>query len=94
MILLSLALAAPPVEEALRAEMDRAQAGLRLDGRPAPYVVMYDVLDGRVATSFAEFGAILSEDEDRYRNLRVDVGEDVEHELRQLFSALTLGRTA
>ena len=56
MILVTLALAAPPIEAALRIEMDRARTGLTIPGRPAPYLVLYDVLDGNVTTAFAEFG--------------------------------------
>ena len=73
--LLSLALAAapPPVEVALRDEMARALTDLRLpDGAP-PYLLLYDVLDGEVVTAFAEFGATVSVDTDRYRNLRTEV---------------------
>lgn len=74
MILLAAALAAEPVvEQAIKVEMDRALAGLRIEGRPSPYVLMYDLLDGQVTTTFAEFGAVLSQSDDRYRNLRVDV---------------------
>lgn len=73
--LLSLALAAepPPVEAALRVEMARALKDLRLPEGDPPYLLLYDVLDGEVVTSFAEFGATLSVDTDHYRNLRTEV---------------------
>ena len=44
------------LESALMAELDRSRA-LHLADTPAPYAISYDVLDGSVATTFAEFGA-------------------------------------
>lgn len=73
--LLSLALAAdvPPVEAALGVEMARAMKDLRLPEGAPPYVILYDVLEGEVVTSFAEFGALVSSEKDDYRNLRTEV---------------------
>jgi TldD protein len=78
--LFSLALAAdpaadaiPPVEAAVRAELDRAMKELRLPDGDPPYLVLYDVLDGEVVTTFAEFGSTVSVDTDHYRNLRTEV---------------------
>lgn len=64
---------APALELAAVAEMERARANLRLPDAPAPYLFLYDVLDGRVATAFAENGALVSDDEEPYRNVRVEV---------------------
>lgn len=72
LILVCGALAAPAVEVAARAELERALA-LRLpDARP-PYLVIYDVLDGEVAEVFAEGGALVRRSEDDYRLLRAEV---------------------
>lgn len=65
--------AAPALELAARAEMERAQARLRLQDAPPPYLFLYDVLDGQVATAFAENGALVSDDAEPYRNARVEV---------------------
>lgn len=77
LLLVTHALASSPadratLESALKAELDRS-AGLRLTDTAGPYVVLYDVLDGDVATTFAEFGATVSDDRQPYRNLRVEV---------------------
>ncbi|MDP2305199.1 MAG: metallopeptidase TldD-related protein [Pseudomonadota bacterium] len=63
----------PPVETALAAELARSMSGLRLPDAPAPFLVAYDVLDGRVVDAFAEQGALVSTGADPYRNLRVEV---------------------
>lgn len=60
------------IEAALTAELARSK-DLRLADTPGPYAVLYDVLDGEVATTFAEFGATVSDDRQPYRNLRVEV---------------------
>lgn len=65
--------AAPAVEGALSAELTRGMAQLRLPDSPPPYLIQYDVLDGEVASVFAELGATVSDSRERYRNLRVDV---------------------
>lgn len=64
---------APPVEQALTTELGRAMAGLRLPDAPPPYLLQYDLLDGHVATVFAEFGAVVSEETEPYRSLRTEV---------------------
>ncbi len=60
------------LESALSTELDRAR-GLHLADTPGPYVVVYDLLDGTVATTFAEFGATVSDDREDHRQLRVEV---------------------
>ena len=74
----SVAYAAPPaappaIEAALTIELDRAMKGLRLPDSATPYLIQYDVLDGDVASYFAELGAVVSEDVQHYRNLRAEV---------------------
>lgn len=66
-------LAAAPIEDALKIELDRAMSGLRLADAPAPYFVSYDLLQGQVTTVFTEFGATVEESQEPYRNLRVEV---------------------
>ncbi|MES2643762.1 MAG: metallopeptidase TldD-related protein [Myxococcota bacterium] len=61
------------IETAVAAELTRAMGGLRLPDAPAPYLIAYDVLDGRVIDAFAEQGALVSTGADPYRNLRVEV---------------------
>ena len=60
------------LESAMTAELARAKS-LQLTDTAAPYVVLYDVLDGTVATTFAEFGAAVTDSTQPYRNLRVEV---------------------
>ena len=77
LLLLSHALSSSPadratLESALQAELGRAK-DLRLADTAGPYAVLYDVLDGDVATTFTEFGATVSDDRQPYRNLRVEV---------------------
>ncbi len=60
------------LEAAMSAELARASS-LKLADTAAPYVVLYDVLDGSVATTFAEFGAAVTDSAQPYRNLRVEV---------------------
>lgn len=63
----------PPVEQALGVELTRAMEGLRLPDAAPPYLIQYDLLDGDVATVFAEFGALVDEDVAPYRSLRTEV---------------------
>lgn len=63
----------PALEAALVAELDRAMTELRLPDSPAPFLVQYDVLDGSVASVFAESGAVVSDDLEHYRSLRTEV---------------------
>ncbi len=60
------------IESALTAELVRTKS-LHLADTPGPYAVLYDVLDGTVATTFAEFGAPVTDDRQNYRTLRVEV---------------------
>lgn len=65
--------AVPAVEAAARTEMERAIVRLRLPDAPAPYLFLLDVLDGHVATAFAEGGVLVSADDEPYRNVRTEV---------------------
>jgi len=58
---------------ALDAELERALNGLRLPGEEPPYWIAYDVLQGEVATVFAEAGAVLTQEQVPHRQLRVEV---------------------
>ena len=58
--------------EAVQAELGRA-ALLRLPGQPAPYHVVYEVLDGQVVTVGSAAGALTSFDHGPYRTARVEV---------------------
>lgn len=60
------------LESALKTELDRSRA-LQLNDTAPPYSISYDVLDGSLATTFAEFGATVSDARQPYRNLRVEV---------------------
>lgn len=82
MTLVSLALAAsleegiaPPsaaLDAALAAELARATT-LALPGKPAPSLVMLDVLDGHVRTCFGEDGGLVQANAEHFRNLRAEV---------------------
>jgi len=63
--------------EAVRAELERAR-DLRLPDQPAPYHVVYEVLDGDVVTVGSAAGALTSFDHGPYRTARVEVrvGDD------------------
>ena len=63
---------APELLEALEAELDRAMS-LELADEPTPWWVQLEVLDGGYYTAFAEFGALLNDDENDFRALRADV---------------------
>jgi hypothetical protein len=58
---------------ALDQELARSLTLLHLPGEPPPYWVGYDVLQGQVATVYAESGAVLSRDHGPHRQLRVEV---------------------
>lgn len=60
------------LEAGLQAELERAR-GLSLPDMPKPYAVSFDVLDGDVATVFAEFGAPVVDTHAPYRSLRAEV---------------------
>lgn len=60
------------LESALASELVRAQQ-LTLPDMPRPYAVAFDVLDGDVATTYAEFGAPVVDTHAPYRSLRAEV---------------------
>ncbi|MBK7759063.1 MAG: hypothetical protein IPI35_22240 [Deltaproteobacteria bacterium] len=61
------------VRRALQTELDRALTELRLPGEAAPWYVSYDYIDGMYATYFADMGAMMQDDIDVHRVLRVEV---------------------
>lgn len=61
------------VLRALREEMDRSKANLKLDNVPAPYYIEYRVTEIDQFEASAVFGALRSEQRDRGRLLRVVV---------------------
>lgn len=72
-MLMTTALAGSPVETALKTELDRSMAGLKLPDAPAPYLIQYDLLDGDVTTTQTSFGLLVSQQTEDYRNLRTEV---------------------
>ncbi len=66
------ALGSPAIQAAAEAEAARAMS-LQLPEQPAPYRVEVAAIDGTVATATGSFGALTSDDEGPYRNLRVEV---------------------
>ena len=62
---------------ALRDELARSMAELRMDGMPAPYFIAYTVVDADTIETGASFGALLPTTESRSRRLQVElrVGE-------------------
>ena len=62
---------------ALRDELARSMAELRMDGMPRPYFIAYTVVDADTLTARASFGASLPTTEARSRRLQVElrVGE-------------------
>ena len=58
--------------EAVRAELDRAR-DLRLPEQPAPYHVVYEILDSDVVTVGSAAGALTSFEHGPYRTARVEV---------------------
>ncbi len=63
--------------QALRDELARSMAELRMDGMPRPYFIAYTVVDADTLTTGASFGASLPTSEARSRRLQVElrVGE-------------------
>jgi predicted Zn-dependent protease len=61
------------VRAALRDELARTTAELRLGDEPRPYYVAYTILDARQATVSATFGAVTAANAYRGRLLRTDV---------------------
>src|SRR5262245_41423754 len=79
-ILLALALLAPrlgaedsPLVQAMRDEIARAMAGLRLPDQPPPYFIACAIDDGAGRQIGATMGASVSDARNRSRMLRVDV---------------------
>ncbi len=61
------------LRQALQTELDRSLTSLALPGEQPPYWIAYDVVDGQVATVYAEAGAVLTQDQGPHRQLRVEV---------------------
>lgn len=61
------------VQQALEAELTRAQAELRLGDDPGPWYIAYDFIDGQYSTARAELGALLEDEVLPHRQLRVEV---------------------
>jgi hypothetical protein len=62
-----------PLIQAMRDEIARAMAGLRLPGQPAPYFIACTIDDGAGRQISATGGATVSDGRNRSRVLRVDV---------------------
>jgi len=62
-----------PLVQAMRDEIARAMAGLRLPGQPAPYFIACTIDDGAGRQIAATQGATVSDGRNRSRILRVDV---------------------
>ena len=62
-----------PLLPAMREELARAMAGLRIPGQPAPYYIAYTIEDVAGRHAAATLGAMLGEGRRRSRTLRVDV---------------------
>jgi hypothetical protein len=74
LLLMSLAAADPAVLlDAMDAELQRSTTQLELGEQGPPWFVAYDAIEGSVATTFAEFGAVMETEQVPYRTLRVEV---------------------
>lgn len=62
-----------PLLPAMRDELARAMAGLRIPGQPAPYYIAYTIEDVAGRHAGATLGAMLGDSRRRSRTLRVDV---------------------
>jgi hypothetical protein len=62
-----------PTLAAMRDEMQRSMAELRMKGEPAPYYISYEVLDRTIADVSGRLGAIIENPPRRSRTLRVEV---------------------
>ena len=60
-----------PVLRAMRAEMDRSKANLKLGKEPPPYYIEYAITDGEEYVADADFGALQNDLHNRTRILRV-----------------------
>lgn len=63
----------PPLVQAMRDEMARAMAGLRVPDQPAPYFIAYVVDDVTQTTLNASLGSLVTNNTQRMRQMRVDV---------------------
>ncbi|MCB9746617.1 MAG: hypothetical protein H6740_28840, partial [Alphaproteobacteria bacterium] len=59
--------------EALSAELERSLEELALPEESPPWYIAYDLVDGQFYTAFAELGALMQDDRDAFRGLRVEV---------------------
>ncbi len=77
MVLLSLARVPhaqeSPLLSAMRDEMTRSMAGLRMNGEPAPYYIEYEIDDIVSMRAIARLGGIVDDVTDHTRTLRVQV---------------------
>jgi hypothetical protein len=62
-----------PLLPAMREELARAMAGLRIPGQPAPYYIAYTIEDVAGRHAAATMGAMLGDGRRRSRSVRVDV---------------------
>jgi predicted Zn-dependent protease len=62
-----------PTLAAMRDEMHRAMAELRMKGEPQPYFIAYEVLDRTIADYSGRLGALVENPPRRTRTLRVEV---------------------
>jgi hypothetical protein len=62
-----------PLLAAMRGELSRAMAGLRIPGQPAPYFIAYSIDDIAGRQLIATLGASVSDNRQHTRMLRVDV---------------------
>lgn len=64
---------APEVLGALKNELARSTAELKLEGEDPAWWVQLEIVDGEYATAFAEFGALLTDDRMPHRLLRAEL---------------------
>lgn len=62
-----------PLLQAMRGELSRAMAGLRIPGQPAPYFIAYTIDDIAGRQLIATLGASVTDNRQHTRMLRVDV---------------------
>jgi len=58
---------------AMEAELDRSMTELQLPEEAPPHLLTYDLVDGAYTTSFAEFGALLRDDSNPHRVVRIEL---------------------
>lgn len=64
---------APPLIQAVRDEMARAMAGLRIPDQPAPYFIAYTVTDLTITSLSATLGSVVNSTTQHTRQVRVEV---------------------